>query len=87
LTCALARHAGIVVAGCLEGHGRASSATAVDTGSVLTILARIIGLLLRAGIALILLVRRPRPIHARGAVYSGEIRWLPGRRATGIAWV
>jgi hypothetical protein len=56
-------------------------------GDVLTILARIIGLLLRAGIALILLVRRPRPIHARGAVYSGEIRWLPGHRATGIAWV
>jgi len=54
---------------------------------MLTTVARIAGGLLRAGIALILLVRRPRPIHARGTVLEGDLRWLPRARQTGIAWI
>jgi hypothetical protein len=37
----------------------------------------------------IMLVRRPRPIHSRGVVLTGEVRWLPGARRAlaGIRWI
>ncbi|WP_127818390.1 hypothetical protein [Microbacterium sp. CPCC 204701] len=45
------------------------------------------GLVLRAGFALLLVIRRPRPIHPRGVVLEGEIRWVPRTREFGIAWI
>lgn len=49
--------------------------------------ARIAGRVLRAMFALLLLVRRPRPIHPRGVVLTGVFRRLPGRRPTGVSWI
>lgn len=49
--------------------------------------ARFAGLVLRAGFGLLLLIRRPRPIHPRGVVFEGEIRWVPRSRQFGIAWI
>lgn len=48
------------------------------------ILSRVLGAALRAGIAAILLVRRPRPIHAHGVVFDGDLTMLPGRALSGI---
>lgn len=39
---------------------------------MMRMLFRLLGLALRGGIALVLLMRRPRPIHSRGAVFDGE---------------
>jgi hypothetical protein len=51
-------------------------------------LARLAGSALRAVFAAILLVRRPRPIHVKGLVLSGEISWLGNTRArSGIRWI
>jgi hypothetical protein len=45
------------------------------------------GRMLRALFRGMLLFRRPRPIHARGLVLLGSVRWLPGARPAGIRWV
>ena len=47
----------------------------------------VIGRVLRALFAAIMLVRRPRPIHADGVVLRGMLRRLPGRVRTGIRWI
>ncbi|MEZ7755439.1 hypothetical protein O5Y58_07990 [Microbacterium paraoxydans] len=49
-------------------------------------LSRVLGMVLRAAIAAILLVRRPRPIHAHGAVFDGRLvmRPDPGSGIAGI---
>lgn len=49
--------------------------------------ARVLGQVLRAGIALILLVRRPRPIHSHGIVFDGQLVLLDGRATSGIGWI
>lgn len=49
--------------------------------------ARSIGGLLSAAFALGLRLRHPRPIHSRGVVLSGSLTWIPGARASGLAWV
>lgn len=46
-------------------------------------LARILGIFLRAGIGVVLIVRRPRPIHSRGAVLDGWVRLRPPLLAAG----
>jgi hypothetical protein len=52
-------------------------------------LAAVAGRALAAVTGAIMLVRRPRPIHSRGVVLSGSVRWLAGprRRAAGIRWI
>jgi hypothetical protein len=45
------------------------------------------GLILRAVFAVMLLVRRPRPIHVRGVVYEGVVTWMPEVRRSGVAWI
>jgi hypothetical protein len=49
----------------------------------------LVGRVLEAVTGAIMLVRRPRPIHSRGVVVSGEVRWLPVSRgrAAGIRWI
>lgn len=32
-------------------------------------------------------LRHPRPIHSRGVVLSGAIRWIPDATPAGIAWI
>lgn len=51
-----------------------------------TTVSRLAGGMLRAVMAGILLLRRPRPIHAHGAVFDGDLMLLEGRRASGIRW-
>jgi hypothetical protein len=51
------------------------------------IASRIAGHLLKAAFGAIMLVRRPRPIHAKGVVLEGSIRWLDRTRASGIRWI
>lgn len=48
---------------------------------------RLVGVLLRDVFAGILAVRRPRPIHVRGLVLTGEITWRAHPTHSGIAWV
>lgn len=50
-------------------------------------IARAIGAVLRAVFGVVLLVRRPRPIHAVGRVLRGRIEWLDGAAPAGITWV
>jgi hypothetical protein len=50
-------------------------------------LAIVAGGVLKAVFGAILLVRRPRPIHARGVVLSGEMTWLGTSISSGISWV
>jgi hypothetical protein len=50
-------------------------------------IARVIGAALRVLFGAILLVRRPRPIHAAGSVLRGHIQWLDGAAPAGIAWI
>lgn len=50
-------------------------------------IARAIGAVLRAVFGTILLVRRPRPIHAVGHVLRGRIQWLDGAAPAGIPWI
>lgn len=47
---------------------------------------RLAGSALRAVMAVVLLLRRPRPIHAHGVVFEGDLVLLEGRRASGIRW-
>jgi hypothetical protein len=50
-------------------------------------LSALAGRALGAVVGAILLVRRPRPIHSRGVVLTGDARWLPTRRTAGIRWI
>lgn len=45
------------------------------------------GRILRTVFAGMLVLRRPRPIHARGELFDGTVRWLRGPRDTGLGWV
>jgi hypothetical protein len=47
----------------------------------------IAGRALAAVTSAILLVRRPRPIHSRGVVLYGSVRWLGRRGSSGIGWI
>ncbi|GLJ80813.1 hypothetical protein [Microbacterium imperiale] len=49
--------------------------------------AAVIGSGLRAIFGAMLLVRRPRPIHPRGRMLAGTVRWVGERRRTGIDWI
>ncbi len=49
--------------------------------------AALAGRILRRVFAAMLVLRRPRPIHARGELFDGSIRWLRGPRGTGLGWV
>lgn len=57
---------------------------AAATSAAITTVASAIGLPLRAGIWLILRIRRPRPIHAHGIVLTGALRLSEQRPATGV---
>ena len=46
-----------------------------------------IGRALEAVFAALLLVRRPKPIHARGVVLQGRLSWRPAAQHSGIAWI
>lgn len=70
-----------------DDHAFRAASPGGDTDGVITALTRFAGLVLRAGFALILLVRRPRPIHSRGVVLEGEIRWMPRAHDAGIPWI
>ena len=50
-------------------------------------IARVVGDALGAAFAVVRKIRRPRPIHARGVVLRGEIRWLPHREPAGLSFV
>lgn len=50
-------------------------------------LARAIGSALSAAFGLLQRVRHPRPIHSRGVVLSGEMRWIPDAAPSGIAFI
>jgi hypothetical protein len=45
------------------------------------------GRVLRGVFAAVLRVRRPRPIHARGIVLTGELRFRGARPRTGLSWI
>ncbi len=50
----------------------------------------VLGRVFRAVFGAILLVRRPKPIHAHGVVLRGRVTWRvrpPARSASGLAWV
>lgn len=44
-------------------------------------------MLLRGVFAALLVLRRPRPIHVRGTMLAGTIRWVGPRRRSGISWI
>lgn len=50
-------------------------------------LARPIGRALGAAFAAAQRMRHPRPLHPRGVVLSGEVRWLPDAAPAGIPWI
>lgn len=56
-------------------------------GGMTALVSRLVGAALRGGIAAILLVRRPRPIHAHGAVYDGDLVRLAPSVPSGIGWI
>ena len=49
--------------------------------------ARALGALLDGAFAAIRLARAPRPIHSRGVVFEGRIRWIPGAAPAGVSWI
>jgi len=59
----------------------------VHTGGVLNRASRLLGEALRSVFRVILLLRRPRPIHSRGRVLRGELSWITGAAAAGIRWI
>ncbi|MDD7961380.1 hypothetical protein [Microbacterium thalli] len=50
-------------------------------------IATVIGSGLRSVFGAMLLVRRPRPIHPRGRMLAGTVRWVGEPRRTGIDWI
>ena len=78
---------GIVVLSARRAKGRVGWASDPDNGRMRLILARLVGGALRLLFAAILVVRRPRPIHAKGLVLQGEITWLRGAAESGIRWI
>jgi hypothetical protein len=58
-----------------------------DNGGMSAPVSRFLGAVLRGAIALILLVRRPRPIHADGAVFDGEMTPLQPATPSGVGWI
>jgi hypothetical protein len=51
------------------------------------VVSELAGHVLKAVFGTIMLVRRPRPIHARGIVLDGDIRWTEGAPPSGIRWI
>lgn len=51
------------------------------------VLSRLAGSILDGVFAVVMLVRRPRPIHAHGRVLEGSVEWLDGARRSGIEWI
>ncbi|PJJ70596.1 hypothetical protein CLV46_0118 [Diaminobutyricimonas aerilata] len=51
------------------------------------IVSTIAGHALRAVFRAVMLVRRPRPIHAHGVLLEGDLRWYPRRGSSGIPWI
>lgn len=49
--------------------------------------ARVLGSLLGRAFAVGQQLRHPRPIHPRGVVLSGHVRWIPDAVPSGIAWI
>ncbi|WP_242435637.1 hypothetical protein [Microbacterium sp. AISO3] len=49
--------------------------------------ARVAGTLLRGFFGALLVLRRPRPIHVRGTMLSGTIRWVGPDRRSGVSWI
>lgn len=47
----------------------------------------LVGRMLRAAFAVLLLVRRPKPIHPKGVALEGVLRWRRPRARTGIRWI
>jgi hypothetical protein len=46
------------------------------------------GRVLGAVFGAIRLVRKPRPLHPRGAIHTGHVEWVnPGGRTSGISWI
>ena len=56
-------------------------------GGMSPVVSRLAGVALKAAFAAIMLVRRPRPIHPKGVMLDGSVRWLGGTRASGIRWI
>ncbi|SDP06475.1 hypothetical protein SAMN04487788_1898 [Microbacterium testaceum StLB037] len=52
-----------------------------------TPVARAFGAVLSGAFAVGRRLRHPRPIHPRGAVLSGHVRWIPDAEPSGIAWI
>lgn len=50
-------------------------------------IARVIGAVLGGAFAVGQRVRHPRPIHPRGVVLRGEMRWIPDATPAGVAFV
>jgi hypothetical protein len=50
-------------------------------------LSGVAGAALRGLFSLMLLVRRPRPIHSRGVVLEGGLTWIGGTVESGIRWI
>ncbi len=50
-------------------------------------IARGVGALLGAAFAGLQRLRPPRPIHGRGVVLDGRMRWLPDAAPSGISWI
>lgn len=64
-----------------------SSRTMAQHGGMVPLASTLAGAALRGVFGLILLVRRPRPIHSRGVVLHGDLRWIGRPHASGIRWI
>ncbi|MBT2484332.1 MULTISPECIES: hypothetical protein [unclassified Microbacterium] len=64
-----------------------STRSTLSAEPVASLTSRLGGWLLRGGIAVLLLLRRPRPIHSRGAVFEGEMTALRRGATSGIGWI
>ncbi|MEV8240025.1 hypothetical protein AB0O90_07315 [Microbacterium testaceum] len=49
--------------------------------------ARTLGALLATGFGVLQRLRTPRPIHSRGVVLRGEMRWIPDAEPAGVAFI
>lgn len=64
-----------------------SAPTMAHDGVMSPVVSKLAGTALKAAFATIMLVRRPRPIHAKGVVLDGRLRWTGTSRASGIRWI